>query len=144
MDKRKHGWEKTDKESCRICFTFVGWSQNKTGTQKHENYTAVRKNKFWLNSFFPCQKEHKNWSPYVKMMKDAWNRLLKSTEMKRHNMVTQNGEVQTELWSLYNLSWWYLAAMWQGLMGGEGRDRSSLSDLAKQFVAEHYPNCVAG
>lgn len=33
--------------------------------------------------------------------------------------------------------------MWQRLMGGEGRDRSSFSDLAKQFVAARYPNCVA-
>ena len=29
--------------------------------------------------------------------------------------------------------------MWQGMMGGEGRDRSSFSDLAKQFAAVHYP-----
>lgn len=62
----------------------------------------------------------------------------------RKNVVAQNEEVQTQrFWRLYNLSWWYLEAMWQGVMGGEGRDRSSFSDLAKQFVAVHYPNCVA-
>lgn len=41
--------------------------------------------------------------------------------------------VQTQLWYLYKLSWWYSAPMWLGLMGGEGRDRSCFSDLAEQF-----------
>lgn len=46
MDERKHGWKSNskDKNKFRICFTFVGWSQNKTGQKKKkkENHTAVK------------------------------------------------------------------------------------------------------
>lgn len=79
----------------------------------------LRKNKSRPNNSL-CQK-HCNW--YAKMMKYAWNRLLKGTQMMWHNMVALDGEVQTQRCLLYNLSWWYLAAMWQGLTGGEGRGR---------------------
>lgn len=48
----------------------------------------------------------------------------------------QNTERFQQLWHLYNLSWWYLAAMWQGLMGREGRGRSSFGDLAEQFATQ--------
>lgn len=53
----------------------------------------------------------------------------------------QRREVQTQHQRLCNLSWWYLAAMWQGLMGGtEALSVTSPNSLLQCIT----PNCVAG
>lgn len=44
------------KKGCRICFIFDGWTQNKTETKIHENYTAVTEKEALAKQFFVVPK----------------------------------------------------------------------------------------